>query len=157
MERVVKDGILALLPSKNPHTAKEITKGQRSLHILFPKLQSNSGGMGDLLTQMKDLLFPKASLRSRFSARFPGRSRRKGEARGDRKLAGEAWKWNHGGERGVGSSRGRGGMAHGSKRMVRRGTDPRRQFIHVSWWAANQRVGRTGWSRFSASRSWSRR
>ena len=48
-------------------------------------------------------------------------------------------------------------MAHGGKRMVRRGTDPRRQFIHVSWWAANQRVGRAGWSRLSSYTSWSRR
>ena len=48
-------------------------------------------------------------------------------------------------------------MAHGGKRMVRRGTDPRRQFIHVSRWAANQRVGRTGWSRLSSSTYWSRR
>ena len=83
MERVVKDGILALLPSENPDTAKEIAEGQRGLHILFSKLQSNSGWMGDLLPQMKDLLFSKTSLRTRFSARFPGRSRRKGEARGD--------------------------------------------------------------------------
>ena len=84
MERVVKDGILALLPSENPDTAKEIAEGQRGLHILFSKLQSNSGWMGDLLAQMKDLLFPKTSLRTRFSTRFPpGRSRRKGEARGD--------------------------------------------------------------------------
>ena len=83
MERVVKDGILALLPSKNPDTAKEIAKGQRRLHILLPKLQSNSGWVRDLLAQMKDLLFPKASLRTRFSASFPGRSRRERETRGD--------------------------------------------------------------------------
>ena len=84
MEGIVKDRILALLPSKNPDTAKEIAKSQRGLHILLPKLQSNSGRMRDLLTQMKDLLFPKASLGSRrFSARFPGRSRRKREAWGD--------------------------------------------------------------------------
>ena len=49
----------------------------------------------------------------------------------------------------------RGTMAHGGKRMVRRGTDPRRQLIHVSWWAAKQRVGRAGWSRFPwSSRKW---
>ena len=84
MEGIVKDRILALLPSKNPDTAKEITKSQRCLHILLTKLQSNSGWMRDLLPQMKDLLFPKTSFGTRrFSARFPGRSRRKREARGD--------------------------------------------------------------------------
>ena len=84
MERIVKDRILALLPSKNPDTAKEIAKSQRGLHILLPQLQSNSGWMRDLLSQMKDLLFPKASLGSRrFSPRFPRRPRRQREAWGD--------------------------------------------------------------------------
>ena len=159
MERVVKDGVLALLPSENPDTAKEITESQRGLHIFLPKLQPNSSWMRDLLPQMKDLLFPKASLGPRrFSAGLPGRARGKRKAGRNGKLAGEAWKGDHWRERGVGrwrSTMWRSTMAHGGKRMVRRGTDPRRQLIHVSWWAAKQRVGRAGWSRFPwSSRKW---
>ena len=156
MERVVKDRVLALLPAKDPHTAKKIPQSQRGLHILLPELQSNAGRVRDLLPQMKDLLFPETSLRSRFATGIARWSRRKRKAGRDGELAGETWERDHRGERGVGCLRGRCVGADGGKRVVRRGTDPWRQLIHVSRWAANQGVGRTGWSH-SGINSWSRR
>ena len=50
MEGVVKDRVLALLPAKDPHTAKKIPQSQRRLHIFLPELQSNAGRVRDLLT-----------------------------------------------------------------------------------------------------------
>ena len=90
MEGVIKDRILPLPPAKHPHTSKEVPKSQGGLHILLSQLMADTSWMRDLLSQMEDLLFPEAELRSSLRPWFPGRTLgSKGEARWDGELTGQ--------------------------------------------------------------------
>ena len=90
VEGIIKNRVLPLPPAEHPDTAEEVPKSQGGLHIFLSQLKAYTSWMRDLLTQMKDLLFPEAEFRSSLYPWFPGRTLgSQGEAGWDGELTGQ--------------------------------------------------------------------